>query len=447
MEGGPGLHWGCRLKIRDRGPRSKGKSIMVYYTAICILLWIALGVLCVLASEDERIGPMQRPLYYATYSIIALSLLAEWGGLMLSDMAGVPTWITRFVKCCDYILTPMAGGALTAQMRLNNKWDKALVGILGANMLFQIVSFFTGWMVVVSSGSGYSHGPLYWIYILAYFAIIIIVVIQFMHYGKSFHRENRMSLWTSAGMVVVGIVLQEALGRDVRTAYIGLTLGAALLYIHSTEFSQQEADDRIRRQQRQITTDALTGALSRHAYARKLEILSHKKKLPPDFAVFSIDANGLKQVNDALGHDAGDELLRGAAQCVAKAFDEIGNCYRIGGDEFVVFAYMGEVKPDDMLARIKQETDRWHGQIVSGLSLSVGYAMASENEGLTCEELVGVSDEAMYAAKAEYYRQEGHDRRHHPRGETAGKQDPGVARTTDESQGDVPQHADGQAVG
>ncbi|MBR5705734.1 MAG: diguanylate cyclase, partial [Deltaproteobacteria bacterium] len=59
---------------------------------------------------------------------------------------------------------------------------------------------------------------------------------------------------------------------------------------------------------------------------------------PEDLAVFSIDVNGLKTVNDSLGHDAGDELIRGAADCISAAFGQTGKCYRTGGDEFVVLA-------------------------------------------------------------------------------------------------------------
>lgn len=54
----------------------------------------------------------------------------------------------------------------------------------------------------------------------------------------------------------------------------------------------------------------------------------------PFVCVISIDLNGLKTTNDEYGHAAGDELIFGAAECLSKAFEGIGNVYRMGGDEF-----------------------------------------------------------------------------------------------------------------
>lgn len=385
--------------------------MMTYYTATSVLLWLALVVLCVLTREDERLSSSDRLFRYATCVTIGLALLAEWAGVTLSGMPGVPTWAIRLVKCLDYILTPAAGGALMTQMGIRNKVSAALMGVLAINTVLQVVSLFTGWMVTVEPGVGYSHGPLYAVYVAFYVLIIALVIIQFLQYGKSFRRENRLSLYASMGLVVVGILLQEGLGNGVRTAYVGLTLGTAFLHIHSSQFAQQTVDDRLRQQQRQITTDALTGARSRHAYARILDSFSQQRNLPNDLAVFSIDANGLKEVNDGLGHEAGDEMLRGAAECITHVFSQQGACYRIGGDEFVVIAHMNQSQADRALRRLSDETGAWHGEIVSEISLSAGYALATEHPNVTCEELVSIADEAMYDAKAEYYQQSGHDRR------------------------------------
>ena len=48
------------------------------------------------------------------------------------------------------------------------------------------------------------------------------------------------------------------------------------------------------------------------------------------------DVNGLKEANDTLGHEAGDELIIGSAECLEKSFEGINTIYRLGGDEFTV---------------------------------------------------------------------------------------------------------------
>ena len=81
---------------------------------------MALGVLCVLVHENSWIPKKDKSLFYLTYAVLAASLFAEWLGIQLSGNPDIPTWLLSLVKCLDYILTPVAGGAVVAQMKLRN---------------------------------------------------------------------------------------------------------------------------------------------------------------------------------------------------------------------------------------------------------------------------------------------------------------------------------------
>lgn len=383
-----------------------------YYTAIIALVWMAMGVLCVLIHENHRISESDKRMFYLTYLLIAVSALAEWCGLWLNGRTDLPRWILLSAKCADYILTPMAGGALVAQMHMRNRWRNVMVGILAANTLFQLVGIFSGWTVRLDGQGYYSHGPLFPAYMGVCFAIIILVVIEFIVYGRAFRRQNRVSLYAVMLFVVAGILMQELLPSEPRIAYLALTIGAALMFIHYTEFASLAADDHLTAQQQQINTDALTGVSSRHAYSQALKALDAAGPLPEDYAAFTIDINGLKQVNDTLGHEAGDELIIGAARCIEKVMGEASDCYRTGGDEFVVMTRMPADAAEMALVHLRRETDRWQGRTVKSLSLAVGYALAGDNPDLNAEKLVKAADMAMYAAKAAYYRENGVDRRH-----------------------------------
>ena len=167
--------------------------------------------------------------------------------------------------------------------------------------------------------------------------------------------------------------------------------------------------DHLQEQQIQISTDALTGLLSRHAYSETLK--KYSECVPNDLAAFSIDINGLKTVNDTLGHEAGDELICGAAECIKRVFGENGKCYRTGGDEFVVLMLMDHKQAADSLTRLIKETSRWQGNNVKKLSLSIGYALAADHENYSCEMLIKEADMAMYEMKKKYYSSNRHDRR------------------------------------
>ena len=385
--------------------------MLSYYSSIVLLSWISLGILCILVRETEWISPEDKRMFYLTYLLIAVSALAEWAGIQMNGRADLPKWLLQLVKCCDYMLTPMAGGALVAPMKIRNRGKKILMGILCANAVFQLVSCFTGWMLKIDAQNRYSHGPLYSIYVLVYLVVILLVIVEFVLYGRSFRKQNRASVYAIMAMVIIGVCMQEILGGEHRTAYLTMTLGVALMFIHYTEFSQQTKDDHLLEQQIQIKTDALTGALSRHAYSKALSDFDAAEQLPQDLAVFAVDINELKTVNDTMGHEAGDELICGAATCIKTVFGDAGQCYRTGGDEFVIFGNMSREQAESFLQRLQQETKQWTGKIVKNLSLAAGYALASDFAGLSCEKLVKEADQAMYAAKAAYYQESGKDRR------------------------------------
>lgn len=386
--------------------------MLSYYSAIILLCWMALGALGILVRENDRIPRADKRLLYLTYALIAVSALAEWCGIRLDGRAGMPRWALPMAKCADFIFTPMAGGALVAQMRLRNRLSRLLVGLLGFNILLQIAAAFNGWTVTVDEHNHYSQGPLYTVYLLICAGVILLVILQFIVYGRSFRRQNRISLYATMLVVIAGIVMQEALEDGPKTSYLGMTLGVALMFIHYSEFSLLTLDDHLTRQQIQIDTDALTGVFSRYAYSQALKAYDAAGALPRDLAAFTIDVNGLKQVNDTLGHEAGDELICGAARCIERAMGGAGRCFRTGGDEFVVLASMSREQAREAMARLERETERWRGETVEELRLAAGCALAADHADLSAEKLVREADLAMYTAKAAYYRSRGIDRRH-----------------------------------
>ena len=375
-----------------------------YYTVLIALCWMALIVLCILVHENSWIGKKEKRLFYLTYGIIALSALAEWLGVQFSGNEDIPVWMLSLVKCFDYILTPMAGGALVAQMRQRNRLFKALIIALAFNTVFQIIACFNGWMLVIDDRHNYAHGPLYGAYIAMYLLVIVLTTAQFLVFSLSYRKQNRASLISVILLIIVGISMQEILGSEFRTAYVALTIGVALMFIHYAEFYKMAADEQVTKQQKELMKDVLSGVLSRYAYTKAIDRYSDIDSLPDDFTVFVLDINGLKTVNDTVGHDAGDELIIGAARCIEKAFGSAGLCYRTGGDEFVVMTNMSKEETESALLRLQEETKLWsRDRSDFSLNIAAGYARASDYQGFTAEELTKKADQAMYAAKAEYY--------------------------------------------
>lgn len=384
---------------------------MTFYTAIIIVVWLALIVLSILVHENNRISNHTKAVMYLTYAVTAVAALAEWLGVQFNGNAKIPVDLLKTVKLFDYILTPIAGGAIVLQLRTKTIWKKIIFVILGINVIFQIVSVFTGLMLVVDADHFYHHGPAYIAYIVIYSLIIIFVIIEFAMYGAKFKKQNRVSLYALLVFVAVGILLQEIFGSEIRTAYISLAIGLSLMFIHYSEFSQLEADNRIREQMKQISLDPLTGISNRHAYIEHLQRLVDAETLPDDLVVYSIDINGLKKTNDTLGHAAGDELICGAADCITTIFDKHGKTYRTGGDEFIVIANIETNQIYSLVSQLNKLGASWKGKESKSISFSVGAAARKDNPELKPEKLVILADQRMYKAKNEYYQETGFERR------------------------------------
>ncbi len=148
--------------------------------------------------------------------------------------------------------------------------------------------------------------------------------------------------------------------------------------------------------------DELTGLYNRRGfYLLAEQCRKATRRAGRDQFIAYVDADGLKQVNDAHGHRAGDELLKNLAGILTHTFREADVIARLGGDEFCILgAAQGDV--DAVTARLAQAIAAFNAEVAIGscrLSASCGTAtwFASSDDSL--DEVVRQADEAMYATK------------------------------------------------
>ncbi len=141
------------------------------------------------------------------------------------------------------------------------------------------------------------------------------------------------------------------------------------------------------------TTDSLTGALNRVAY--KKDILVFDEEKPTDFSCIYIDVNELHIRNNKYGHAAGDEMLIYIANSLKEVFYG-HSIYRMGGDEFLVFAK--KITQESVKQNIETFIEQLKGM---GYNVAIGVSYRSQNTN--CEEMVREAEIRMYEAKAKYY--------------------------------------------
>jgi len=149
------------------------------------------------------------------------------------------------------------------------------------------------------------------------------------------------------------------------------------------------------------THDVMTGLFNRAYFQDELKRLSERRTVP--VTLFMADLDYLKQVNDTLGHDSGDQLIRRAAEVLKAGFGPNDIVARIGGDEFAVLMINAD-EQDGKEAVGRLETlirlnNRFYGEPI--LSLSLGYSVAEPGENL--ELTMRRADREMYRNKHEHH--------------------------------------------
>ena len=173
-------------------------------------------------------------------------------------------------------------------------------------------------------------------------------------------------------------------------------------YIELTAFflsAEIANNDLMERLEYMSNIDTLTGVKNRNSMNSRVDW--HVKNNFPvhtPFGVIFADLNGLKQCNDSGGHEAGDRLLKHAADLLKEHFTEY-EVYRSGGDEFVVI--MPNCSKDDFekeVEKLRKDT---------GYNSDICFAIGADwsNDGKDLRQCMHVADEAMYADKKEFYRQ------------------------------------------
>ncbi len=150
--------------------------------------------------------------------------------------------------------------------------------------------------------------------------------------------------------------------------------------------------------QREANVDALTGVKNRHAYLEAEEDLDRAiaEHRASEFAIVILDVNDLKQINDTLGHHAGDEYLKNACKIICDIFKR-SPVFRLGGDEFAVIAQGDDYHSIDELIAVMSDHNK-EATRTGGIVIACG--MATYEDDGSVAPVFERADQAMYVNKS-----------------------------------------------
>jgi diguanylate cyclase (GGDEF)-like protein len=221
--------------------------------------------------------------------------------------------------------------------------------------------------------------------------------------GFSHHDPERYRLELLAGLAlgkITNVIVETAKGREVSVTSSPMT-GGGWVATHEDITERRRAEAKIAYMAHH---DALTDLPNRLRLCEQLRQMLARSKRGVQLAVFCLDLDQFKDVNDALGHRVGDLLLQSVADRLRQCIRDADMVARLGGDEFAI-VQVDATQPTDatslasrLIEAINAPYELDSYQVVVGLSIGIALA---PNDGLDPDQLLRNADMALYRAKAD----------------------------------------------
>jgi diguanylate cyclase (GGDEF)-like protein len=323
-----------------------GATTAVFVTAGVILLTEVVARHCsdILPDNDDD---LRLPLIFSVWAVNSVSTIAYiWPSVILASQDSIALLLTGFLWMFGLFV------------HISNSF----VALPIYNWSQMIPSFVTGFYVIWrASDAGHAPGPIgEWIVLVAGMGVYVSNTIETLNQQKDTQRA----------------------------------LAAA----------RAEAAHRLRALEHMTQHDALTGLRNRHAFDEEVGNILSRRRGEGRVAVFLLDLDGFKPINDTYSHEAGDTVLITIARRLERLVGDNGIAARFGGDEFGV-AMPGLASPEaahrfaaQMIA-VVAEPIPW-GEKLLRTATSVGICLSGPTQS-TVGGLCAAADQAMYRAKSE----------------------------------------------
>ena len=370
------------------------------YLANNIPLFSICAVMIYIAFRNLRLR-RRESLYFLAFStiLVILSVVVEME--KYSQRMGYVVVGTIFTSF-GYILRPslLFIFILLANMEYKRKRGFYLLTLipLGINFIVYLIPLFMGvpalrdlifYYEAVGDGTAkFMRGTFlnFTSHAISLFYLGILVYVSTMRFqGK--HRRDGIVLIICV-VIIFTTVLTEVLAKrnDLLNVVCGICMMINYIFILSVNSSR----------------DPLTNLYDRRTYYE--DVARFKSQIK---GVIQIDVNGLKNLNDNYGHDAGDKALLTVGRILENSIQNAEMCvYHLSGDEFLILMFQG--KNEALEATVNairlavEETE---------YSVAVGYYFVNRNENIPYEVALKKAEQLMYSDKEHYYQQSGNDRR------------------------------------
>ena len=255
-------------------------------------------------------------------------------------------------------------------------WEAILV-------LYIVTTPWTHFAFYINSYGFYSRGSFYELMFISQGSFMLLWVGELAVVYRNIELKKRICVYLLGILEFAAIILQMY-ASDFKVIYVAAAFFLEIYYVFMMEVEGRY--------------DQMTGVYSKRFYHSEIERLAQTTS----YLVFVSDLNGLKYINDNMGHKYGDLAIKSVGRSAWDIMHSKAKIFRIGGDEFVGLSKSIEEKEmqqyiDDINARLNDESQKLGFDVTT----SIGYAFHIPEEDF--QTTLHRADENMYIAKTEYY--------------------------------------------
>lgn len=240
------------------------------------------------------------------------------------------------------------------------------------------------------------------------FAILVIAVMAFLEFRRNGWNARLRSNLLGMAVVALGVLLDVVTyyrsgGRHV-TSFVILGFLLYAIAMGLSIFKESGALITAGKGAQSMETlayhDKLTGLFNRAAFIMDTDPYVVD---PENFVVVVLDLNNLKYCNDNLGHEMGDKYIRDSAEIIRNTFGTIGNCYRMGGDEFYcLIPQGGKASCREQQSAMERMVDEYNAKSQDvTIAIACGFARYDNRIDYDLNSTAKRADQLMYQNKEE----------------------------------------------
>lgn len=344
-----------------------------YFYTIPILFMTILCMLFLTATNQYIAIPHKKGFFVAFLGELFI-ILFELMSIFLNGSAGVlklPHFLSNYL---GFLLSPILVAFFAASIGEFYRFKGAIIGICVYFVLFNVLVI-TGQLFFIDAQNTYHRGSMFFVYVIAYILAVAYLLYETLQYSMKGFLQHKAFAYLLSLCFLVSCCFQT-FKPDIYTTRIAVVLNLCLYYAYNIELTD--------------LFDKLTGILNQRTYLKKVE------ELKAEQVVIILDVDDFKQINDNYGHLFGDKCLKIVAQAIKATFENYGQCYRIGGDEFAVIL-RNHRKIERLTAQFEKTAADKTKHLPCRLSVSYGYSKCEKNDSF--DAVVQRADHNMYNAK------------------------------------------------